>query len=772
MLHKSRSIHEFCHDSMALAKRQTPLYVFHRRQAWEELLKDSDELLELYQVPLPFDLDSSLPGYLSLRLRLRRRLEIRGILPWPPTVLVLFDCALLAPLAVALFCQRNACNAGPCAPAWRADLDRLLREMALGQCSEGGQMELLAMPLQRCQTLLVATSYAPMLAKFQHVLYKEPSWGFNGTSSGEELHVDRTLNVLGSGLQHKAFFRDLLELLKPLFSSDLKQQPRFVADTGCGDGSLLIQIYNFVCKSTLRGENLEDFPLTMIGIDLNDAALQAAGDKLSNAQVPHKLINGDIGQPGAIIQKMRHDGIDPRQVLHVRSFLDHDRPYVAPAERIATGSARALFVRQCFGESAYLDGMGQELAVEDVYQSLVEHLRRWSDALHDTKHGLCLLEAMLLDVENTQKYFNDNVAFHFDVEAALSRQYLVPPRAFCLALAEAGLLSYSGTGKLKTYPEMGEYCRIMNQHVKRSPFRLRLAESEDLEALEALQARAQVGQALEASRHILAQRLRLAPLGTFVAEAAADAGAPQLLGAIYTTHLPAKPDTELNLSAEPSQPAEGQVLQIIALHADPEAPGVGALLRDFVLQLQRVTFPAVGCFGLSRCGAWRPAAGSTLEQQVEDLVEAVQDTTEIGIAAQEWSEFQFRTEYVRKHQAGELSDKVLAFHSSGGAKICGVVSAARPQDVENQGAAVLIHYASPGISETEPSKQASSGSANSTVPPWPFITLAELVLRRQREDRNTKWLTKFGGQVHPLTKSWLRRVRSAVAELVVEGGQS
>ena len=30
------------------------------------------------------------------------------------------------------------------------------------------------------------------------------------------------------------------------------------------------------------------------------------------------------------------------------------------------------------------------------------------------------------------------VAFHFDVEAALSRQYLVPPKAFCLALAEAG----------------------------------------------------------------------------------------------------------------------------------------------------------------------------------------------------------------------------------------------------------------------------------------------------------------------------------------------
>jgi len=33
---------------------------------------------------------------------------------------------------------------------------------------------------------------------------------------------------------------------------------------------------------------------------------------------------------------------------------------------MAPGSARALFVRRCFGESAYLDGMGQELALEDL----------------------------------------------------------------------------------------------------------------------------------------------------------------------------------------------------------------------------------------------------------------------------------------------------------------------------------------------------------------------------------------------------------------------
>ena len=34
----------------------------------------------------------------------------------------------------------------------------------------------------------------------------------------------------------QAFFRDLLELLKPLFTCELKQQPRYVADTGWDHG--------------------------------------------------------------------------------------------------------------------------------------------------------------------------------------------------------------------------------------------------------------------------------------------------------------------------------------------------------------------------------------------------------------------------------------------------------------------------------------------------------------------------------------------------------
>ncbi|CAK9027267.1 unnamed protein product [Durusdinium trenchii] len=277
---------------------------------------------------------------------------------------------------------------------------------------------------------------------------------------------------------------------------------------------------------------------------------------------------------------------------------------------------------------------------------------------------------MLLDVPNTRRYFNENVSFHFDLEAALSRQYLVPAKAFCLALAEAGLFSCADAKSLKCYPESGDYCRIMNQHVKRYPFHVRLAEQKDLESLMALQRRARVG-SLEAARGTVAGRLARAPLGNFVAE---DEGG-ELLGAIYTTRLR---DQSAPLVAEPEERSSEELeatLQIIALHADPEAPGVGALLRDFVLQLLRAERGAgAQCVGLSRCGQWAQTSMS-----MED--------------------------YIRKHQSGELSDKVLAFHTTRGAAICGLVPHARPEDVENQGTAVLIRYG-----ETSHSSRATRSS--------------------------------------------------------------
>jgi hypothetical protein len=92
-------------------------------------------------------------------------------------------------------------------------------------------------------------------------LFEDASWGFvdSGQDSSEtEIHVNRVLNVVGSGAQHRTFFNDLIGLVESVFSStSFESQPSFVADTGSGDGHLLIAIYEHVKERTPRGKVLE-----------------------------------------------------------------------------------------------------------------------------------------------------------------------------------------------------------------------------------------------------------------------------------------------------------------------------------------------------------------------------------------------------------------------------------------------------------------------------------------------------------------------------------
>ena len=75
----------------------------------------------------------------------------------------------------------------------------------------------------------------------------------------------------------------------------LENQPTHIADMGCGDATLLRGVYQVICDQTLRGRALDCYPLTLIGVDLNPAALAAASRTLTG--LPHLLLEGDISDP-------------------------------------------------------------------------------------------------------------------------------------------------------------------------------------------------------------------------------------------------------------------------------------------------------------------------------------------------------------------------------------------------------------------------------------------------------------------------------------------
>ena len=69
----------------------------------------------------------------------------------------------------------------------------------------------------------------------------------------------------------------------------------------------------------------------------------------------------------------------------MRSFLDHDRPFIEPADTGITAGAI-----EADSDAAYVRGSGAQLPRALVYRNLVEHMRRWAAVAG--RHGLLLLE--------------------------------------------------------------------------------------------------------------------------------------------------------------------------------------------------------------------------------------------------------------------------------------------------------------------------------------------------------------------------------------------
>ena len=332
--------------------------------------------------------------------------------------------------------------------------------------------------VQRCGEFGVAVSYWPMLRQLDAVLFGDVTEVFRHNDEGHEAHVDRTMNVIASGFMHGKFFDDMMSVhVHHTFDElPLDQQPSIVADTGCGDGTLLLRLYEYVRDYTLRGKHLENRPLLMVGVDFNGASLLATAETLGKAGVPFETMFGDIGDPETIHKGLcsRFGARDEDDVLHVRSFLDHDRPYLEPTDDGINAS-----VLESENDAAYVHPNGGVLTRALAYSNLVEHMRRWASVAG--RHGLLLLEAHSLTVSDTAEFMTEATSLHFDALQSWSGQMLVPAPHWQLALGHAGLLPDENW---LCYPKGSPYTRITLQRLVPAPCAgFRLATLSDLPQL-------------------------------------------------------------------------------------------------------------------------------------------------------------------------------------------------------------------------------------------------------------------------------------------------
>jgi hypothetical protein len=282
---------------------------------------------------------------------------------------------------------------------------------------------------KRASAYGVTVSYLPTFAKIEELIFGDPAILRMESDGGNEIHVDREMNVWGSGGAHDTYFKVVDEIIISLFNLPIEEQPKGILDMGCGNGAFLQHIFEVIDRQTLRGKMLDEYPLFLVGADYNQAALKVTRANLIKADIWAKVIWGDIGRPNILSDDLRENyNIDLKDLLNVRTFLDHNRIWKDPEhirkDRISTST----------GAFAY---RGKRISNNLVEDNLLEHLQKWSPYVR--KFGLLLIELHTINPKLAARNLGKTPATAYDATHGFSDQYIVEIEVFNTVAAEAGL---------------------------------------------------------------------------------------------------------------------------------------------------------------------------------------------------------------------------------------------------------------------------------------------------------------------------------------------
>jgi hypothetical protein len=277
----------------------------------------------------------------------------------------------------------------------------------------------------------VTVSYIPTLRKMDELLFGNASILRNVGEHEAELHVDREMNVWGSGGAHAEYFKIVDEIIIELFNRPIAEQPKGILDMGCGNGAFLEHIFDVIERQTQRGKMLDDYPLFLVGVDYNEAALKVTRANLIKADIWAKVIWGDIGRPKLLAETLKEDyDIDLKELLNVRTFLDHNRIWEEPKHKTANRISTST------GAFAH---RGKRISNNEVEDNLLEHLLKWSPYVQ--KYGLLLIELHTIAPELTAVNIGRTAATAYDATHGFSDQYIIEIDVLQKIAAEAGLFS-------------------------------------------------------------------------------------------------------------------------------------------------------------------------------------------------------------------------------------------------------------------------------------------------------------------------------------------
>ncbi|MGX1929061.1 class I SAM-dependent methyltransferase [Flagellimonas sp. 2504JD4-2] len=293
---------------------------------------------------------------------------------------------------------------------------------------------------KRASAYGVTVSYIPTLRKLDKLIFGNPLFLKNTSPEEEEKHVDREMNVWGSGGAHASYFKVIDDIIIDIFNKPIIEQPKGILDMGCGNGAFLKHVYTVIENRTHRGTVLDEHPLMLIGADYNEAALKASKENLVQAEIWAKIIWGDIGNPDLLALNLQEKyNIQLEDLLNVRTFLDHNRIWEEPAapnkQKMSSSTGAYAFE-------------GIRLNNNLVSESLKQHFKKWLPYVK--KFGLLLIELHTVDPKLVAQNIGKTAATAYDATHGYSDQYIIEIAEFLEIMKEVGLTP--DTDKFKKYP--------------------------------------------------------------------------------------------------------------------------------------------------------------------------------------------------------------------------------------------------------------------------------------------------------------------------------
>jgi len=282
---------------------------------------------------------------------------------------------------------------------------------------------------QRTSSYGVTTSYLSLLNSLDLIISKKNNLVWERDKNGDEVHVNRSMNVWGSGGAHKFYFKKIDSIILKIFNNEnIELQPKGIIDMGCGDGTFLKHCYDLIINNTYRGKNLDKYPLKLIGADINNAARIATRNTLNKSNIDNIVIKGNISDPENLHKALKSDfNENLNDFLSTRTFLDHNRIYSKP-KKINNYDIKTT------GSFCY---NGTLVDNEKLINNLVNHFSNWKKFIN--KHGLIILELHTIDPELIALNRGKTLACAYDTTHGFSDQYLVEYLSFIKCARNAGI---------------------------------------------------------------------------------------------------------------------------------------------------------------------------------------------------------------------------------------------------------------------------------------------------------------------------------------------